>query len=639
MPTPQQILKQYWGYDQFRPIQEEIINSVLQANDTLALLPTGGGKSVCFQIPAMAKDGLCLVISPLIALMKDQVENLKKRNIPALSIHSGMSFYDVKETLQNAAHGHYKFLYVSPERLETDLFKEYLSELPLNLIAVDEAHCISQWGYDFRPPYLRIAQLKEHFPNIPFLALTASATPLVQDDICDKLLFKQKNIFRQSFEKPNLSFSALKVDSKINKLIDILQKVNGTAIVYCRNRKLTKETAHLLQLSNISSDYYHAGLDQKNRNQKQEDWIEDKTRVIVCTNAFGMGIDKPNVRVVVHLDVPDNLENYYQEAGRAGRDGMRSFAVLLYTEKELSELTKLPETKYPSIQIIRKIYQSLANFLQVDVGSGEGMYFDFNMQEFVNNFKLDPNQVISTLKALEQDGHLTFNEQVFVASKIGFTCNKKTIEEFEAAHPELELLIKYLLRTYQGIFDNIVSVNEQQISKLTKLTPHVVQQQLQKLKAFHIIEYHPQKETPQLYFLQNRAPAEHLIFNYENYQKRKKLYVQRVQAMLQYVRLENNCRSQFIGKYFGDESMKNCGLCDNCLQQKNTTLTNEEFKKIEQLILSQLLNGHNNIKQLLFELKSFKKEKVWKVLNYLQSERKIYLNAEGVLVEVDKLTS
>jgi len=634
MPTPQQILKQYWGYDEFRPIQEEIIQSVLDGKDTLALLPTGGGKSVCFQIPALVKEGLCLVISPLIALMKDQVENLKKRNIPALSIYSGMSFYEVKETLQNASFGQYKFLYVSPERLETELFKEYLSSLPINLIAVDEAHCISQWGYDFRPPYLRIAQLKDEFKNIPFLALTASATPLVQDDICDKLLFKQKNIFRQSFEKPNLSFSALKVDSKINKLIDILQKVNGTAIVYCRNRKLTKETAHLLQLSNISADYYHAGLDQKNRNQKQENWIEDKTRVIVCTNAFGMGIDKPNVRVVIHLDVPDNLENYYQEAGRAGRDGLRSFAVLLYTEKELEDLSKQPEVKYPSLQVIRKIYQSLANFLQVAVGAGEGIYYDFNMQEFVNNFKLDPNQVINTLKALEQDGHLTFNEQVFIASKIGFTCDKKTLEDFETAHPELETLIKYLLRTYQGIFDNVVSINEQQVAKLTKLSHQVVQQQLQQLKAFHIIEYHPQKETPQIFFLQNRAPAEHLVFNYEDYQKRKKLYARRVEAMLKYVRLNGHCRSQFIGKYFGDTGMKNCGLCDNCLQQKNTTLTTEEFKKIQELIFSELSAGNHNINNLLFELKAIKKDKVWKVLNYLQSERKIIVENSGIITTV-----
>jgi ATP-dependent DNA helicase RecQ len=629
LPTAQEILKQYWGFDTFRPIQEEIINSVLAGKDTLALLPTGGGKSVCFQIPALVKDGLCLVISPLIALMKDQVENLKKRNIPALAIHSGMSFYEVRETLQNAAYGQFKFLYVSPERLETPLFKEYLSALPLNLVAVDEAHCISQWGYDFRPPYLRIAQLKDEFAAIPFLALTASATPLVQDDICSKLLFKEKNIFRQSFEKPNLSFSALKVDSKINKLVDILQKVNGTAIVYCRNRKLTKETAHLLQLRNISADYYHAGLEQKSRSKKQEDWIEDKTRVIVCTNAFGMGIDKPNVRAVVHLDIPDNLENYYQEAGRAGRDGLRSFAVLLYSDKELEELSKLPDVKYPTIQVIRKIYQALANFLQIPIGSGQGIYYDFNMQEFVSNFKLDPIQVINALKALEQDGHLTFNEQVFIAAKACFACDKKDLEDFEAAHPELETLIKYLLRSYHGIFDNLVSINESQVARLIKLSIEEVHSQLQQLKAFNVLEYIPQKETPQIYFTQNRAPAEHLVFNHEDYLKRKKEYSIRVDAMLSYVKLEKSCRGQFIGKYFGDTSMKNCGLCDNCLRQKNTLLTEEEFSKIEQQIYTHISSQKSNVNDLLFQLKTIKKDKVWKVINYLQSERKIMLDESG----------
>ena len=579
----------------------------------------------------MVKDGLCLVISPLIALMKDQAENLKKKNIPALSIHGGMSFFDVTQTLQNACHGDFKFLYVSPERLETPLFKEYQSDLHLNLIAVDEAHCISQWGYDFRPPYLRIAQLKDEFPDIPFLALTASATPNVQDDICDKLLFREKNIFRQSFEKPNLSFSALKVDSKINKLIDILQKVNGTAIVYCRNRKLTKETAHLLQLSNIPADYYHAGLDQKTRNAKQEAWIDNKTRVIVCTNAFGMGIDKPDVRVVVHLDIPDNLENYYQEAGRAGRDGLRSFAVLLYAEKELADLVKLPEIKYPSLQTIKSIYQALANFLQIPVGSGEGQYYDFNMQEFVNNFKIEPLPVINALKALEQDGHLTFNEQVFIPAKIGFTCERKSLEEFEVAHAELETLIKYLLRTYHGILDNIVSINESLIARLTKLSPEEVTRQLHQLKAFHIIEYHPQKEMPQIYFAQNRAPAEHLTFNHEAYLQRKKQYALRVETMIKYVKVDNQCRSKFIGKYFGDAGMKNCGVCDNCLQQKNTLLTEAEFLKIEQQILTNINAGVSDIKDLLFQLKGLKKDKVWKVLNYLQSERKILLNETGTI--------
>jgi ATP-dependent DNA helicase RecQ len=633
MSTPHQILKQYWGFETFRPIQEEIIESILAGKDTLALLPTGGGKSICFQIPAMVNKGICLVISPLIALMKDQVENLHKRNIPALFIHSGMSFYEVKQTLQNAAYGHYKFLYVSPERLETDLFKEYLPALNINLIAVDEAHCISQWGYDFRPPYLRISKLRQEVTAVAVLALTASATPLVQNDICEKLLFKEKLIFRQSFEKPNLSFSVFKVDSKVNKLIDILEKVPGCAIVYCRNRKLTKETAHLLNLSNISADYYHAGLTQQQRNDKQESWIQNRTRVIVCTNAFGMGIDKPDVRSVIHFDIPDNLENYYQEAGRAGRDGLRSFAVLLYTEPELDALAKLPEIKYPPTAEIRKVYQALSNFLQLPVGSGEGTYFDFNLLEFVKLFKFDNLLVVNSLKALEQDGHLSFNEQIFIPAKVCFTCDKDTLQQFEISHPELENLIKYLLRTYEGIFDNVVSVNEQLISRLTKINKEELQAQLRHLQAFDIIEYHPQKETPQIYFLQNRAPAEHLVFNHRLHLERKKQYRLRISTMMGYVKLERQCRSEFIGKYFGDTNMKRCGACDNCIQQKSVQLTSEEFLSISDKITEHVTGTGIDVKELLNQLKGIRKEKVWKVLDYLQAERKLRLNKEGLIVK------
>jgi ATP-dependent DNA helicase RecQ len=629
LSLPNQILQQYWGYSTFRPLQLEIIDHVLQGKDTLALLPTGGGKSICFQVPALAKDGLCLVISPLIALMKDQVENLKKRNIMALSIHSGMTYFEVKQALQNAAFGPYKFLYVSPERLETALFKDYLPSLNLNLIAVDEAHCISQWGYDFRPPYLRIAALREYFPNVPVLALTASATPLVQEDICNKLLFKIRAIYRQSFERTNLSFSTFTVDSKINKLLDILHKVPGTAIVYCRNRKKTKEIAHLLQLNGLTADYYHAGLPQQERSARQEAWIKNKTRVIVCTNAFGMGIDKPDVRVVVHMDIPDNLENYYQEAGRAGRDGKRSFAVLLYTQQELSDLRELPAKKFPSVKEIRHIYQSVANFLQLPVGSGEGEYFDFNLNDFVRNFKLETIPVINALKALEQEGHLTFNEQVFIATKAGFTCSNTELHEFEAAHPELDNVIKYLLRSYEGIFDNIVSINENILSRLTKVSIDELQQQLQKLHAFGIINYQPQKETPQLYFFNNRAPAEHLVFHQDDYLKRKEQYVLRVQVMEKYVLLTGRCRSQYIGKYFGDTEMKPCGSCDNCLQVKSTELSAEEFNTISARILEHISQAEADIKLLMDHLKGLKKEKVWKVLDFLQAEGKLTVNEKG----------
>lgn len=631
MSSPQEILKQHWGHESFRPLQEDIITTVLKGKDVLALLPTGGGKSICFQIPALAKDGLCLVISPLIALMKDQVENLKKRNIMALSIHSGMTYYEVKQTLQNAAFGPYKFLYVSPERLETELFKEYLPAFNLNLIAVDEAHCISQWGYDFRPPYLRLANIRREKPGVPVVALTASATPLVQDDICEKLLFTEQNIFRQSFEKPNLSFSVFKAGSKINKLLEILQKVPGTAIVYCRNRKRTKEIANLLKLNNISADFYHAGLLQEERNQKQEDWIQNKIRVIVCTNAFGMGIDKPDVRTVVHLDIPDNLENYYQEAGRAGRDGKKSYAVLLYTQIELDELKKLPDIKYPAISEIKKVYQALANHLQIPVGIGAGNYYDFHLNEFVKNFNLDIFLVISAIKALEQESILTFNEQVFLPPKIGFTCGKDELLAFEIAHPHLENLIKFLLRSYEGIFDNEVSINEKLLMRLTKLSSAELASQLKELHSFGIINYHPQKETPQISFQQNRAPAEYLTFNHRDFLKRKQQYQLRIDAMEKFITLLQDCRSQFIGKYFGDVNMKQCGVCDNCLQQKNVYLPTEEFKNISENILQYISVNAIEIQSLFNKLNGFKKDKIWKVLDYLQAEGRVTVNEKGLL--------
>ena len=409
-----QILKQYWGYDSFRPLQEDIVRGVLEGKDVLALLPTGGGKSICFQVPAIAKDGLCLVISPLIALMKDQVENLKAKGILALSIYSGMSFLEVKKTLQNAAYGNYKFLYVSPERLETNLFLEYLPVMNINLIAVDEAHCISQWGYDFRPPYLRVAGIREHLHNVPVLALTASATLKVQDDICEKLFFgKGQQRFQQSFERPNLSYSVFNIASKQNKLLEILQNVKGSAIVYCKSRKHTKDIADLLTLHHINASYYHAGLSNDERNKRQESWINNTCRVMACTNAFGMGIDKPDVRVVVHYGVPDCLENYYQEAGRAGRDSKKAYAVLLYNNKELEDLRAQADIRYPDKETIKKVYTDIMNYLQIAAGSGEGMSFDFDIAAFTSNFKVDMLMALYAIKALEQEEIISFNEIFF----------------------------------------------------------------------------------------------------------------------------------------------------------------------------------------------------------------------------------
>lgn len=629
--TALDILQQYWHHHSFRPQQEEIIQCVLDGNDVLALLPTGGGKSVCFQVPALMKEGLCLVVSPLIALMKDQVENLQKRGIAAEAIHSGMSFYEVKQTLQNAVNGAYKFLYLSPERLETNLFKEFLHYLNISLVAVDEAHCVSQWGYDFRPSYLRIANLKEDLPSVSFLALTASATPLVQDDIVDKLKLRQPNIFRQSFEKPNLSYSVFKVDSKINKVFDVLNNVAGSSIIYCRNRRLTKEVAHLLRLQNIAADFYHAGLSQEERNIKQEAWINNKTRVIVCTNAFGMGIDKPDVRTVIHYDNPDCIESYYQEAGRAGRDTKRAYAVLIYRPEDVDELQQLPDIRFPLMYDIRKVYQALADYLQIPVGSGEGCYYDFDLNEFVKNFKLDIHLVINTLKVLEQEGHLSFNENIFLPSQVRFTVPKEVLLDFEESHPALEPVMKCLLRTYEGIYDNRVSVHEKQIAKLSYKKVDAVKSDLFHLRSLGIIEYLPQKETPQIYFIINRAPAQFLHINHENYLQRKQQFELRTEAMLRYLNLKKECRSKYISAYFGENFAKDCGICDVCLQKKSGAVTEAEFTNIQQRIYHHLNGKSIPVKELLQQLAGIKKDKIWKVLDFLQSEKKISIDEFGIV--------
>jgi ATP-dependent DNA helicase RecQ len=631
MQTSLEILQQYWGFTSFRRRQEEIISSVLEKKDTLALLPTGGGKSLCFQVPAMMMEGMCLVITPLIALMKDQVFNLTKKNIPALALHSGMSFYEVRKTMQDAASGHFKFLYLSPERLETNLFKEYLPAFNINLIAVDEAHCVSQWGYDFRPPYLRIANLREELPNVPILALTASATTLVQQDIVEKLRFSSTNIFRQSFERTNISYSVFKVESKINKLVEIVQNVSGSSIVYCRNRRLTKEVSQLLAAQNINADFYHAGLLQEERNAKQENWINNKTRVMVCTNAFGMGIDKPDVRTVVHYDIPDYLENYYQEAGRAGRDEKKAYAVLLYQSKDEIELEALPDKRFPSIADIRNVYQSLADYLEIPVGLGDGNFYDFDLNAFVKNFRLDVFLVANVLKALEQEGYLHFNENIFLPSQVNFTVEKNLLNEFENNHDQLEPLIKCLLRTYEGIIDNRVSVFEKQIAKLLKSSADKVKNGLQELNSYGIIEYLPQKETPQIQFFTNRAPAKFLNINHENYLKRKQQFETRVQTMLQYLKLAKECRSVFIGKYFDDDLIKDCGVCDNCLQRKKNILSADIFKRIEKQIFEKIAEEPTTIKELLLHAGNSKKDNFWKVLEYLQSEKEIIVDVNGII--------
>jgi ATP-dependent DNA helicase RecQ len=631
MLSKEQILQQYWDYNTFKGEQAQIIQSILDGKDTVALLPTGGGKSICFQVPALMLNGVCLVISPLIALMKDQVENLQKRNIPAVALVSGMSYYDLTKTLKKVVQGEYKFLYLSPERLETSLFKEYLAGIDVSMIAIDEAHCISQWGYDFRPPYLRIADLRNALPNTTFVALTASATPLVQKDIVEKLHLKQPNIFQQSFEKPNLSYSVFKVDSKINKAIEILNNVAGSSIIYCSNRKETKRIALLLQQHEFSADFYHAGITQAERADKQTAWVNNKIRIIVCTNAFGMGIDKPDVRTVIHLNLPDCLENYYQEAGRAGRDGKRAYAVLLYQPTDIAALQLLPQEKFPTFETIKQVYQAVADYLQIPVGIGEGNYYDFDLITFCNNFKLDYFTVINVLKILEQQGHLAFTENIFLPSQVEFTTDKYTINNVENVYPHLDAVMKTLLRTYEGVFEHRVSINEKLLAKIAKLPYEKIYADLKVLHGYGIIDYLPQKETPQIYFLLNRASTRHLQFNGEVYNQRKQLYEQRVAAMLNYIELKTDCRSKHISAYFGDATVKDCGICDNCLAKKSNEITTEEFKKIEAIIYAQILTNGIAIQLLMQRLKYIKKEKLHKVMEFLQSEKLIIVNELGIV--------
>ena len=626
------ILKKYWGYDHFRPLQQEIIEAVLAQKDVLALLPTGGGKSLCFQVPAMAMEGICIVISPLIALIKDQVENLTKKGIPALAVYSGMHFMEVKKTLQNAAFGNYKFLYVSPERLETDLFKEFLPAIKPCLIAVDEAHCISQWGYDFRPPYLRIANLREELPGVPVIALTASATKDVQVDICEKLAFpKEAQIFRQSFERPNLSYSVFSPESKETKLQEILTNVPGSSIVYCRSRKQTQQIASLLALNGINADHYHAGLTNDERNTKQEAWINNKTRVMVCTNAFGMGIDKPDVRTVIHYTVPDCLENYYQEAGRAGRDGKRAYAVLLYQPKETADLINQVDIRYPLPEEIKKIYTALMNHLQIAAGGGEGESFDFDMAAFGKLFNLDILKVTYGIQALSKEDILSYNEMFFRPSTIMFTAGRNDLAEFERMHPTLEPVIKALLRSYEGIYDFAVTVYESMLARFLKMDIGKTITALKQLHQHGIIQYNPPSEKPQLSLQKNRMYSDDFKIDSSGIKLRRQKYEDRVRAISHYITDRATCREKMLADYFASPTHKNCRICDNCISNNLMNLNASEFGTIEKAIMDLLDAGPMEINVLVKKLKQFKQADCWQVILFLQAEEKLQQNADDLV--------
>lgn len=589
---PLDILKKYWGYSQFRNLQEDIINHVLEDHDTLALLPTGGGKSVCYQVPAMCKEGICIVISPLIALMKDQVDQLKKQNIKAYAIYTGLTHREIDIILDNCIYGGAKLLYVSPERLQTEIFAERVRKMNVNLLAVDEAHCISQWGYDFRPAYLAIADFRSAvMPNVKTIALTATATEKVVADIAEKLQLKTPGIFRSSFARNNIALAVRTTENKDKKLVEILTKVQGAACVYVRNRRTTRELTNILLQNSISADYYHAGLSHDQRISKQDLWIKGKTRVMVATNAFGMGIDKNNVRIVVHYDMPDSLEAYYQEAGRGGRDGKKAYAVILNHPGDKNLALNLFENSHPSIDFIRRVYQSLANYYKIAVGSNMLSFFDFDILDFCKNFGLHSNEVYYAIQKLAEAGFIDLNESFYHPSKVSVNLNREELYKFQIANAGFDPLIKTLLRLYGGeLFINFVRISENQIARLLNTSTLKVKNYLNHLNELKVITYDRMRDKPQIAFVTPRYDAAKLPIDIRQLTDRKEIKQEKLNAMISYVDNIQRCRMAVILEYFGEISRENCGHCDFCLEKKRTADRSDK-KRIEEILIFELTKG------------------------------------------------
>ncbi|MBO4644913.1 MAG: RecQ family ATP-dependent DNA helicase [Bacteroidales bacterium] len=621
-----QILKKYWGYDTFRPLQEDIILSVLDNRDTMALLPTGGGKSICFQVPAMAKPGLCIVISPLIALMKDQVQNLKKKGIKAAAIYSGMNQQQIRTTLDNCLFDKdLKFLYLSPERLKTELFRVNLQRMNLSMIAVDEAHCISQWGYDFRPPYLEIAEIRPLFPQVPVLALTATATPEVVKDIQEKLLFKKENVFQKSFKRDNLTYYVVKEQDKNGRMLRIIQRYPGTGIVYVRNRRKTQETAEFLKRHGISADFYHAGLDSTERDRKQQEWMEGTTRIIVSTNAFGMGIDKPDVRFVIHIDIPDTLEGYFQEAGRGGRDLQPSIAVMLYDDSDLKELQRNFKLSFPPIQFIQQVYNDLCNKFRVPIHEGQDQSFPLDVGEFATEHHYNPVEVFNAIQLMEKTGAVQFDTDRHEPARLTFLMTKEDfdLQKKSATFQKEEEFVKLLLRSYSGLFSRYVVINEKELARRAELTPAQVVAKLMYLKKYQFIDYQPSNQQPRLYFVTNRVDEKHLFYDPDIYYRRKQVAEKRVEAVEHYVLHHSVCRSQLLLSYFGEKQSDACGKCDICLKKAHDNLKKLEFEKISAAVRN-IYPHCQDIKMIVSQLcTQFEEDKIVEVVRWLIDQKKI----------------
>jgi ATP-dependent DNA helicase RecQ len=573
----QQILIRYWGHPDFRPVQEDIIKSVAAGHDTLGLLPTGGGKSLTFQVPTLAGDGMCLVITPLIALMKDQVEKLVQKGIKAMALHSGLSREEIDIGLNNAIYGNYKFLYVSPERLSTEIFRIRLPRMNLSLVAIDEAHCISQWGYDFRPSYLKIAALREQVPDVPFLALTATATTRVIDDIQEKLQFREKNVLRGSFLRENLVYTVKHVEDKEHYLLELLHQLKGSGIIYARSRRKTRDLANYLRQEKISCDYYHAGLPQEARSRKQTEWMTGHTRVIIATNAFGMGIDKADVRFVIHSDIPDSIESYFQEAGRAGRDGKLAHAVLLYSPSDKKSIEQRVRMNYPEIDQIKQIYRAIGNYYQIPVGAGKYQVFDFNVADFAARYKLSIMTVYSSLKFLQLEGYLELTEEIFNPSKLKFLVNRDELYKFQIANVDFDAFIKLVLRTYTGLFTDYVTIYEDSLANQARVKPELIMQYLRRLSAMGIVRYIPQKKTPVIIFTEERLDVKSVRISKEHYADRKKEYISRLDTLMDYASGSDRCRSLYLLAYFGEKGRERCGQCDVCMQEQAPDVNKYEF--------------------------------------------------------------